>query len=94
MSEGWKNGRWERFKCPQCGSGRYAEVRVQRPGTGNWYVTPFFQCFECTVMFTDPVLFTRCSSEPQPGAPPVVKGMTCWTEPVKRPVSDGEPDGD
>jgi hypothetical protein len=44
-----------------CGSNKYVEVRVQRPG-GNWYTTPFYQCFHCTVMFKDPISFTKCDS--------------------------------
>ena len=65
MSEGWKNGYWELFKCPLCGSTKYVEVRVQRPN-GMWYTTAFYQCFHCTVMFRDPVLFTKCDSSPGP----------------------------
>lgn len=45
MSDGWNNGRWELFRCPLCGSAKYVEVRVQRP-SGQWYVTPFYQCFQ------------------------------------------------
>ena len=59
MSQGWKNGYWALFECPLCGSKKYVEVRVQRP-SGYWYTTPFYQCFTCSVMFRDPVLFTRC----------------------------------
>ena len=62
MSEGWKNGCWELFECPLCGSRKYVEVCVQRP-SGLWYTTPFYQCFSCSVMFRDPVLFTRCRVE-------------------------------
>ena len=43
VAEGWKDGRFERFKCPVCGDRRYVEVRVQRPGE-LWYVTPFYEC--------------------------------------------------
>jgi hypothetical protein len=62
MSEGWKNGYWEAFKCPLCRSTKYVEMRVQRPG-GKWYTTPFYKCFHCSVMFHDPQLFSRCSSK-------------------------------
>jgi DNA-directed RNA polymerase subunit M/transcription elongation factor TFIIS len=58
MSDGWKDGYWERFKCPLCGSTKYVEVRVKRP-SGRWYTTPFYKCFECTVMFDDPVSFSQ-----------------------------------
>src|SRR6476660_3352811 len=68
MSEGWKDGRFELFKCPLCGDSRYVEVRVQRPG-GQWYVTPFLQCVGCTVMFRDPVSFSgsRVPNDPKTG---------------------------
>lgn len=59
MSTGWKNGFWELFKCPLCGGAKYVEVRVQKPN-GHWYTTEFFQCFTCSIMFRDPVLFSRC----------------------------------
>ena len=59
--EGWENGRWTRFKCPLCGSTSYVQVRVQKPN-GDWYLTEFFQCFDCSVMFKAPQLFSRCDS--------------------------------
>jgi hypothetical protein len=46
------------FRCPVCGSGTYVAVHVRRP-SGNWYRTPFYRCFGCTVMFEDPVMFGR-----------------------------------
>jgi transcription elongation factor Elf1 len=55
----WKNGFWSRFSCPLCGSRKYVRVRVQKQ-SGHWYVTEFYECFACSVMFRDPVLFTRC----------------------------------
>jgi len=71
MSEGWKNAHWEAFKCPLCGSKKYVAVRVQRPG-GQWYVTPFYECFHCSVMFRDPHLFSQCHApedDPRRGPP-------------------------
>lgn len=62
MSHGWKDGYWELFRCPLCGSDKYVEVRVQRP-SGHWYTTAFYQCFGCSVMFRDPVLFARCKAD-------------------------------
>jgi hypothetical protein len=59
MTEGWNNGKWALFKCPLCGSNGYVEVRVQKPN-GHWYITEFYQCCHCSVMFRDPVLFTQC----------------------------------
>lgn len=62
MSQGWRNGYWETFTCPLCTSKKYVEVRVQRP-SGHWYTTPFYECFSCSVMFRDPVLFTKCKAD-------------------------------
>ena len=59
MPNGWKDGYWELFKCPLCDGRKYVEVRVQKPN-GHWYRTEFFQCFTCSVMFRDPVLFSKC----------------------------------
>ena len=71
MSQGWKNGQFELFRCPLCGSRQYVPVTVQKPN-GHWYQTEFFQCVWCSVMFRDPVSFTRCevddrNSERTPG---------------------------
>jgi hypothetical protein len=59
MSQGWENGTFSAFRCPLCGSTQYVEVRVRKP-SGHWYVTEFYKCFHCSVMFKDPVLFTQC----------------------------------
>ena len=32
---------------------------MQRP-SGIWYVTPFYECVGCSVMFRDPVSFSMC----------------------------------
>lgn len=59
MNKGlWDGDRFTEFKCPLCGTDGYVRIRVQRPN-GHWYVTNFYQCFGCSVMFTDPVAFTR-----------------------------------
>ena len=57
----WKDGVFQGFRCPICRTESYVPVRVKRPN-GNWYVTPFYQCFGCSAMFTDPVQFTRCET--------------------------------
>jgi len=36
-------------------------TRVQKPN-GDWYQAEFFQCFDCSVMFEDPQLFSVCDS--------------------------------
>ena len=62
MSEGWVNGHWAAFKCPLCGSRSYVPVRIQK-ANGHWYTTASYQCFHCSVVFRDPVLFTQCTSK-------------------------------
>jgi len=57
MSE-WRNGLWDGFQCPICRSEKYVQVTVKRRD-GNWYTTEFYKCVGCSVMFTDPVDFTR-----------------------------------
>lgn len=44
------------FKCPVCGAAAFMAVHVRRP-SGNWYRTPFYRCFGCSVMFEDPDAF-------------------------------------
>jgi hypothetical protein len=74
VSEGWKNGRWTLFKCPLCGSESYVQVRVQKP-IGDWYLTEFFQCFDCSVcskirsysVVAIPAGWTRTSCEDRAG---------------------------
>lgn len=46
------------FSCPLCHSFHYLPVYVKRPN-GSEYRTEFYQCAACTVMFRDPVRFTR-----------------------------------
>jgi hypothetical protein len=46
------------FRCPICACDTYVAVQVRRP-SGNWYRTPFYRCFRCTVMFEDPAMFGR-----------------------------------
>jgi hypothetical protein len=46
------------FICPLCGSDGYVAIHVKRPG-GNWYRTPFYRCFGCSVVFTQPRAFTQ-----------------------------------
>lgn len=57
----WRHGMYQLFKCPLCGSKEYVQVQVRKQD-GNWYLTEFYQCFHCTVMFHDPVLFTQQNS--------------------------------
>jgi len=44
--------------CPLCGSDGYVAIHVRRPG-GNWYRTPFYRCFGCSVMFEHPRAFAQ-----------------------------------
>lgn len=45
------------FRCQVCGCTQYVQVRVRRP-SGDWYVTAFYECFACSVMFLDPEKFS------------------------------------
>jgi hypothetical protein len=46
------------FLCPLCGSDSYVVIHVRRP-SGNWYRTDFCACFGCSVMFQNPLAFSR-----------------------------------
>lgn len=57
------------FKCPLCQGHRCDKVIVKRPD-GSDYVTSFYACVICTVMFRDPRRFTvhpkAASEKPAP----------------------------
>jgi len=81
----WDGDRYTEFKCPLCGSDGYTRVTVKKPN-GHWYVTEFYHCFGCSVMFTDPVKFTQQKQLIRDARPPVanygirpavVKVVTC-----------------
>ncbi|HYC47402.1 MAG TPA: hypothetical protein VED01_18160 [Burkholderiales bacterium] len=46
------------FKCPMCDSTTYAVVQVKKPD-GHYRDTPLFKCSRCSVIFHDPIAFTR-----------------------------------
>jgi len=46
------------FRCPICRCSQYEVVSVATP-RGEIRRTPFYACCGCTVMFRDPVAFTR-----------------------------------
>lgn len=79
----WRNGIYENFRCPLCGSGKYVQVQVRRRD-GSWYRTEFYQCFHCTVMFLDPVLFTQQDSS-SPNAHRTPGGAHNLTPPPEKP---------
>lgn len=54
----WNSDRYAEFLCPLCGTDAYTRVTVQKPN-GQYYVTEFYHCFGCSVMFTNPVSFTQ-----------------------------------
>lgn len=66
------NGYYAEFKCPLCKGTKYVRVSVKKPN-GHWYVTELYKCFSCSVMFTDPLLFTLNAASlgpenvPEPG---------------------------
>lgn len=46
------------FRCPLCRGVSCERLVVKRPNKPP-YVTPFFHCAICTVVFLDPIAFTR-----------------------------------
>jgi hypothetical protein len=46
------------FRCPLCRGVTWERVIVKRPN-GTSYVTAFFSCTVCTLMFRDPRALTR-----------------------------------
>ena len=46
------------FRCPLCRGVTCERVIVKRPN-GTSYVTAFFSCTVCTLMFRDPLALTR-----------------------------------
>ncbi|HEY6641525.1 hypothetical protein [Povalibacter sp.] len=55
------------FRCPNCKSVSFQQVRVPRPN-GTTYLTMFFSCTVCTTMFLDPIAYTR-GYEDRPHSP-------------------------
>ena len=91
MSEGWKDGVWEPFKCPICGSIEYVPVIVRRP-SGTRYPTQFNECFGCSVMFTDPVSF--CGSRVRQENPVQSPDGGFYREQIKRAARKRDPERD
>ncbi|HSD44208.1 MAG TPA: hypothetical protein VLD36_20385 [Burkholderiales bacterium] len=46
------------FRCPLCGSSVYEQATVARP-SGAGYLTEFFECAGCSLMFRDAERITR-----------------------------------
>jgi len=46
------------WRCPVCNSTAYRQTLVSRPN-GTAYLTEFFECAGCTLMFRHPGRFTR-----------------------------------
>lgn len=63
-----KDDRYADYKCPICESDSYVRIVVKKPN-GDWYRTAFFQCFGCSVMFTDPKAFTEKRKHVRNGLP-------------------------
>jgi hypothetical protein len=67
------------FRCPICRSQRYEAVVVRRT-SAKPYTTEFFECAGCSVMFRDPVRFTRFEPYVAPPAAPDFKRT--WLQPA------------
>jgi hypothetical protein len=46
------------FRCPICRSATCERITVRRANNSD-YITSFYACVTCTVMFLDPIAFTR-----------------------------------
>jgi hypothetical protein len=46
------------WRCPVCNANAYRQTLVARPN-GQTYLTEFFECAGCTLMFRHPGRFTR-----------------------------------
>jgi hypothetical protein len=66
------------FRCPVCRSVSCERVSVKRPN-GTTYVTMFYACATCTVMFLDPLAFTR-GYEDRPRTPDQERRGQSFTE--------------
>lgn len=64
------------FRCPICRGVTCERVAVRRPN-GSTYMTSFYSCTVCTVMFRDPLALTR-GYEDRPRTSPrsAAKGTT------------------
>jgi hypothetical protein len=58
------------FRCPLCGGGLFRSVVVPR-ADGSQYLTSFYECAGCSVMFIDPSAFN--ANEPGPPSSAGVK---------------------
>ena len=46
------------WRCPLCNGTTYSQIEISRQG-GRKYVTDFYECSGCTVMFRHPGRFAR-----------------------------------
>lgn len=46
------------WRCPLCNATAYTQIAVARP-SGKGYLTEFYECAGCTVMFRNPARFAR-----------------------------------
>jgi hypothetical protein len=82
------------FRCLVCGSGYFRPIAVPRPD-GSRYVTSFYECAGCSVMFLDPRAFN--ANEPGPpqsaGAkPPAAEpclSLDTYGRSMREPTGDG-----
>lgn len=84
------------FRCQLCGGGFFRPVVVPR-ADGSRYVTSFYECAGCSVMFIDPHAFN--ANEPGPprsegaravSAPPGLS-LVSYGRPLQPPAGGEEP---
>jgi hypothetical protein len=83
------------FRCQLCGGGFFRPVVIPRPD-GSHYLTSFYECAGCSVMFIDPSAFN--ANEPGPphseGAKPPTAAPTMslatYGRPIRPPPDSGK----
>jgi hypothetical protein len=91
------------WRCPICNSVSYDKVFVTKPGGGS-YLTEFFECRGCTIMFRRPGRFTRLGivvkrwgADVEPKSLREVHGLVTDSDlgwrPSWRPKQPGDDDG-
>jgi hypothetical protein len=86
------------FRCQLCGSGLFRPVVVPRPAGGH-YMTSFYECAGCSVMFIDPRAFNANEPGPphsagaQQAAAPPSMSLDTYGKPLRESASDSRHSG-
>jgi hypothetical protein len=80
------------FRCQLCGSGFFRPVVVPR-ADGSRYLTSFYECAGCSVMFIDPRAFNANEAGPpqSEGAKPPATAPTISLETYSKTITPAKP---